>query len=133
MFRQVAFSTDFVKIWETEVISTHGSQNDLSDHRRSDSSSDRSTLKRTAACADTSPEWSDSQDGPSDHRRSATLSTLSDRSNRKRSITSTDVSPGPSNTESDEIMSGPPSSKKPCDYMSEGIDQRIEYCRKGIL
>ncbi len=129
MFKQVASSTDFVNTWETEVINSSQSQNGMSDHRGSDmpsTSSDRSTRKSSTASTETGPgvssESNNSQDGS---RRSE-----SDRSTRKRSAaTSSDLFP---NTESDEIICGPPSSKKQCDYMSERIDQRIECCRKGI-
>ena len=123
MFRQVASSADFVNIWETEIINS--SQDGLSDRRHSDTPSDWSTRKHTTASTDTciSAESSNSQDGL---RRSET-----DRSTRKRSSTTADLSPGLS--ESDEIIGGPSSSKKQCDYVSEGIDQRIERCRKGII
>ena len=126
MFKQVASSADFVNTWETEIISS--SENGVSDHRSSDTSttsSDRSSRKCSTASteASVSTQSSSSQDGP---RRSE-----NDRSTRKRSAaTLVDLSPS---TDSDEvILCGPPSSKKQCDYMSEGIDQRIERCRKGI-
>ena len=119
MFKQVASSADFVNTWETEIT-----QNGIGDHRSSDTST-ISSRKCSTASTETSVscQSSNSQDGP---RRSE-----NDRSTRKRSAATSDLSPS---TESDEvILCGPPSSKKQCDYMSEGIDQRIERCRKGII
>ena len=97
-----------------------------------------SVFKQVASSGDFVSTWeaemiSNSQggSGTSDRQRSEPVLTLGDRSTRKRSATSADVSPGLCNTE--EILGGPPSSKKQCDYMSDGIDQRIERCRKGTM
>ena len=106
-------------LWETEIT-----QNGIGDHRSSDTSTMSSRECSTASTeTSVSCQSSNSQDGP---RRSE-----NDQSTRKRSAATSDLSPS---TESDaEILCGPSSFKKQCDYMSEGIDQRIERCRKGII
>ena len=130
MFSQVASSVDFVTSWDADIISSSQPES-LSDHRRSDPvAGDTSTRQRSSA---STPDLSNSQDGQSERRRKETLSISSDRLTRKRPSTSAEVSSGTYNMiESDEILGGPSSSKKRCDYMCEGIDQRIEGSRKGI-
>ena len=123
MFRQVASSADFVNTWETETISSSHDGHRRSDTSSTSTSSERSTCKHSTTSIDTSGQ-SNSQNGA---RRSEL-----DRSTRKRPAVSADISPGiPNTAESDEIIGGPPSSKKQCDYVGEEIDQNIEHCRKG--
>ena len=126
MFKQVASSTDFVNTWETEVINSSQSQNGMSDHRDMPStSSDRSTRKCSTASTETGPgvssESNNSQDGSDE------VSVIGLESALPQPLLIHFQIPNRMK------WCVPPSSKKQCDYiMSEGIDQRIECCRKGM-
>ena len=90
-------------------------------------------FRQVASSADFVEVWGTdvvSNSNPSDRRQSEPLSTSGDQPNRKRPASPADTALE-STSNPEETLGAPPSSKKQCDYMNKGIDQRIEKCRKG--
>ena len=61
------------------------------------------------------------------------IASNNDQQSRKRASSSFDSSTVQATSDNPVTNSGPPATKKRCNYVNQGLDQRIEKCRKGYI